>query len=324
MSGKLSAVSLFSGCGGFDWGAKQVDVEIVWANDIDPHAAYAYKSIFPNVEFHLNDIRDISSFPQAEILIGCYPCTGFSVASRRRWRDRNSRHLIDNKTNFLYKEFLRALQLIKPKYLFVENVRGMRSADGGWFLEEQLSGFQESGYKVCAPELLDANLYGVAQSRKRIFIVGVRKDIEFDYVYPELNPESKETKKKLVLKDVISGMEEWPKGDFFDYKFHGHYLTRNRKRGWNEASYTIVADAHHIPLHPMGEPMKFLQKDTWMLQGNANRRLSWRECALIQDLPKHMEFSGNLADKYRIIGNAVPPALGTALLKPVIKFEKLT
>ncbi len=74
----------------------------------------------------------------------------------------------------------------------------------------------------------------------------------------------------------------------------------------------------------MGEPMKYVEKDKWALQGNINRRLSWRECAAIQDLPANMEFSGTLIDKYRVIGNSVPPALGKALLQPIIDFERST
>ena len=70
MGEPFTAVSLFSGCGGFDWGAKQAGANIIWANDIDPHAAGAYRSLFPAVEFHLNDIREIQTFPEADILIG--------------------------------------------------------------------------------------------------------------------------------------------------------------------------------------------------------------------------------------------------------------
>ena len=74
-----TAVSLFSGCGGFDWGVKQSGIEIIWANDIDPHAAHAYKGLFPDVKFTLGDVREVTTFPEADILIGCYPCTGFWV-----------------------------------------------------------------------------------------------------------------------------------------------------------------------------------------------------------------------------------------------------
>jgi DNA (cytosine-5)-methyltransferase 1 len=116
-------------------------------------------------------------------------------------------------------------------------------------------------------------------------------------------------------------MDRWPEGEYFESSFHGHYLTRNRKRGWDESSYTIVANAHHVPLHPMGEPMRYVKMDTWELVGDENRRLSWRECAAIQGLPYNCEPSGTLIDKYRIVGNAVPPIFGEILIEPITGFE---
>ncbi len=321
MTSKLTAVSLFSGCGGFDWGAQQVGVEIIWANDIDPHAVAAYRALFPHVECIMSDVRDIPTFPQADILIGCYPCTGFSVAARRRWRDSSDRDLLGNDGNFLYREFLRALKQVRPKYLFVENVRGMVTAVDGWFFEQQLQGFRDQGYTV-QYTLLNTTNYGLPQSRRRIFIVGVRNDIrELTYEFPQQTHGLEGQSPFVVLRDAIAHMPEWPEGEYFDRSFHGHYLTRNRKRAWDDVSYTIVANAHHVPLHPMGEPMKFIKKDTWILQGQANRRLSWRESAMIQGLPPNFAPPGNLMDKYRIVGNAVPPIFGKVLLESIVRFE---
>lgn len=321
MAHKLTAVSLFSGCGGFDWGARLAGINIIWANDIDPHAAAAYQALFPGVEFTLGDVRDINEFPEADILIGCYPCTGFSGAARRRWHDLEERNLKANDGNFLYREFLRALRHVQPKYLFVENVRGMITAEEGWFLAKQLGGFRRHGYKA-KWALLNAANFGAAQARKRIFIVGVRQENgALDYNFPSPTHGSQCSQPHVVLRDVIWDMARWPHGEYFDYPFHGHYLTRNRKRGWDELSYTIVANAHHVPLHPMGQPMRFIRKDTWELQGENNRRLSWRECAAIQGLPPEAVPSGNLEDKYRVVGNAVPPVLGKALLEPIVRFE---
>src|SRR5580698_10355060 len=107
----LTAVSIFSGCGGFDWGAMQAGVRIIWANDNDPYAAATYRSLFPDVDFHQGDIRDIEKFPKADILIGCYPCTGFSEAAKRRTINmKKRRDLKANSGNYLYREFLRALR----------------------------------------------------------------------------------------------------------------------------------------------------------------------------------------------------------------------
>ncbi len=321
MARKLTAVSMFSGCGGFDWGAKQASVEIIWANDIDQDAENVYRTLLPDVEFAPGDVRSIKEFPKADILIGCYPCTGFSLGARRRWHDLEERNLRDNKNNFLYQEFLRALRQVQPKYLFVENVKGMASAEDGWFFEKQINGFRRQGYTV-KWALLNAADYGVPQSRKRLFIVGVKNEKEsYEYVFPKPTHGPMGRRPYVTLREAIWTMERWPSEEYFEYPFHGHYLTRNRKRGWDEVSFTIVADAHHLPLHPMGMPMKFLKKDRWALQGRSNRRLSWRECAVIQNLPPKIFTENRLVDRCRLIGNAVPPALGRALLKPIVSFE---
>lgn len=320
---KLTAISLFSGCGGFDFGASQAGVDFLWANDIDPVAGAAYRSIFPDVEFHVGDVREVRFFPRADVLVGCYPCTGFSLAARRRWKQREERDLTAIKGNFLYLEFLRVLEQSTPKYFFVENVRGMVSAKEGWFFEQQLEGFKQSGYTV-HHKLLYAPNYGLPQSRQRVFLVGVRNDIAQEFEYTFLPPTHGPTAQRpyATLRDTIGDMPLWPEGEFSKQCFHGHYLTRNRKRTWDQQSYTIVANADHVPLHPHGEPMSFVKKDTWQLNGDFNRRLSWRECARLQGLPDKISPSGTLSDCYRVVGNAVPPPFGKALLTPVIAFEK--
>ena len=172
---KLKAVSLFSGCGGSDLGVQKCGVDIIWANDYDYHAASAYKSLFPDVEFVHDDIRNIKTFPEADILIGCYPCTGFSQAAKRKWRDRDERDLMVNPNNFLFREFLRGIKAVSPKFIFIENVQGMLSASGGFFLREQLNGLKELGFDDVKIKLLNAENFGLAQSRKRVFIVGKHK-----------------------------------------------------------------------------------------------------------------------------------------------------
>ncbi|HKR60023.1 MAG TPA: DNA cytosine methyltransferase [Pyrinomonadaceae bacterium] len=317
----VTAISLFSGCGGFDWGVAQEGVHIVWANDIDEHAAAAYQALLPDVTFVLGDVRDISTFPRADLLIGCYPCTGLSLAARRRWRQNPMRDLDEVDGNFLYWSFLRALKQVLPKYFFVENVVGMMTANNGWFFDEQIRRFARVGYRV-AYEILNAGEFGVAQSRKRVFIVGVRKDIrDFVYKFPVATHGPGRDSEYRVLRDAIGNVETYEDDSYYDGPFHGHYLTRNRKRSWDQLSYTIVANGHHVPLHPAGLAMRFVKKDTWKLQGRVNRRLSWRECAAIQGLPDHAVPSGGLFDKYRVIGNAVPPAFGQQLIRPIVKYE---
>ncbi len=307
---KLTAVSLFSGCGGFDWGVANNGVDIIWANDINPASASAYKSIFPKVEFVNKDIRLVKDFPQADILIGCYPCTGFSAAARRRWKNLYERDLHANDKNFLFQEFLRAIDIVKPKLIFIENVRGMLSAEKGFFINEQLEGLAKRGFDAVNPMLLNAADYGVPQTRQRVFMGGFHRDLgllAFDKPIPSHG--KKGGQPHITLREVIGEMAEWPVGEFCEQTFHGHFLTRNRKRSWDEPSFTIVAHGHHVPLHPSGDSMVYVSKDKWMLQGAINRRLSWRECARIQGLPDHIEIEGSLLTKYKVVGNSVPPEL---------------
>lgn len=318
---KLKAVSLFSGCGGFDYGATQAGLDIIWANDKDKYTYEAYKSILPHVPLHIQDVREITSFPQAEVLIGCYPCTGFSIGARRGGKNGQKKDLMKVEGNFLYKEYLRALEQVKPKYFFVENVLGMASAMDGWFFQQQLDGFRERGYTPSS-QLLKAVQYGLPQNRQRVFIVGIRNDIACDFTYqfpkathgPGLLPYK-------TLQDAISNMPSDPVGEYITTPFHGHFLTRNRKQSWDKPSYTIVAHADHVPLHPAGEPMKKIGVDKWELCGDFNRRLSWRECAILQGLPIHIAPEGQLKDKYRVVGNAVPPIFAETIIKPIVEYE---
>ena len=210
---------------------------------------------------------------------------------------------------------------IKPKYFFVENVLGMTNAINGWFFQQQLLGFKELGY-MPMPKLLKAIEYGLPQNRKRVFIVGIRNDLvhEVDYKFP-LATHGNGLLPYRTLREAIGDMPIDPQDEYTTASFHGHYLTRNRKQSWDNPSYTIVANADHVPLHPAGEPMKKIGTDQWELQGDFNRRLSWRECAVLQGLPQSIAPEGTIKDKYRVIGNAVPPLFAQILIEPLVQFE---
>ena len=74
----ITAVSLFSGCGGSDTGVSRLGIEVLMANDIIPYARDVYLANLPETDYILKDVRDLSSFPTADLLLGCYPCQGFS------------------------------------------------------------------------------------------------------------------------------------------------------------------------------------------------------------------------------------------------------
>lgn len=281
-------------------GLRQAGFDVLWANDKLQYAGEVHKANFPETEFHSGDIAKIEHFPSADLLVGCYPCQGFSQAGSRQ---------ADKGINFLYRQFDRALRQIKPKAFIVENVSGMRRSDLRHLLQNQVRRFRLAGYRV-EFDVLNAMDYGVAQSRERIFLVGIRSDQGIRYKFPE--PTHGEGKKAYrTLGETIRHLPEWPEGEYFEDVFHWYYLSRNRYRGWDEVSRTIVAKARHAPLHPVSPKLQRIHTDKWVFESDKPaRRISYREAALIQGFPDDFVFpEGNLTAKYTVIGNAVPPPL---------------
>ncbi|MEC6741640.1 DNA cytosine methyltransferase [Acinetobacter baumannii] len=299
----MKAVSLFSGCGGSDAGLLKAGFEIVMANDILSYAKEVYEANHPETDYILKNIEEIEHFPKADILAGCYPCQGFSQGGKRQ---------SDRKINYLYKEFARALNYIKPKAFIVENVSGMTRSNFKHLLEDQIKVFSEAGYNVNY-KVLNASEYGVAQDRKRIFIVGLRADYVQNFVFPEPT-HGTEFKEKISIRQALSGLPDWPeKMEYYDYDFHWYYMSRNRKRDWNETSKTIVSNPRHMPLHPISPNMVKLDHDKWVFENtNPARRFSYKEAARLQGFenlifPREEEVSLN--NKYTVVGNAVPPPM---------------
>ena len=303
-------VSLFSGCGGSDAGVVAAGFEVVMANDLLPYARDVYLTNHPDTDYCVGDVAAISAFPEAELLVGCYPCQGFSQGGVRQ---------PSRKINTLYLEFARALRAIRPKAFIVENVSGMVRKNFAHLLEDQLRVFREAGYRVKA-DVLNAADYGVAQERKRIFIVGVRDVFGMEYEFPKPTHGNDGATAHLTISDAIGDMPEWPIGEFYDRDFHWYYMSRDRRRDWHQPSKTIVANPRHMPLHPMSPPLIKHAHDDWrFVHDGRARRFSYREAARLQGFEKGFEFPdnerGSLDMRYKVIGNAVPPPLFEAVAR---------
>ncbi len=161
---QYSAISLFAGCGGSDLGLRSAGIETIWANEINEAACHLYGDVTGTDVMEHADIAEIDTFKKADILAGCYPCTGYSQGGRRQKSD---------SINYLYQEFDRALRQIRPIAFIVENVDGMRFGQNAGLLRAQLVRFRAAGYSVNW-QVLEATDYGLAQERKRLFIVGIR------------------------------------------------------------------------------------------------------------------------------------------------------
>ena len=305
-------VSLFTGCGGSDAGLIAAGYEIVFANDNSQYAKVMYEANLPETTYERKDIRDIKTFPAADFLVGCYPCQGFSQGGAR---------VSDQKINYLYREFDRALRQIRPRAFVVENVRGMQRSDFAHLLKSQLVRFRMAGYAVDY-EILDAAHYGVPQHRRRIFIVGVRTDLGTRFAFPSPTHTGAKGAKLKTVRDALKGMPEWPTGKFLDHDFHWHYMSRNRRCDWHAPSKTILANARHMPLHPMSPPLVKVHTDKWKWSSDSRRRrFSYPEAARLQGFDKGWVFpeQGSLMQNYRAIGNAVPPAFFEQIGKELLR-----
>lgn len=308
---KYSALSLFSGCGGSDIGLCNTDVEVVHAIEKNEAACTLYESVTKSKVIEQADIASIDRFTKADLLVGCYPCQGYSQGGRRK---------SSASINYLYREFDRALRQTKPLAFIVENVDGMRFSQNSHLLENQLRRFRSAGYRVIW-NVLDAKDFGVAQCRKRLFIVGIRSSEQLDYIFPTPTHGPHASRPYRTQRDVIWRFRDKTNQTYNDEPFHWYYLSRNRRKDWDEPSATVVARDRHVGLHPDSPKLVKIGTDHWEFNGSPEdaRRLSYLECAALQGFPAPSRFKKlSLPLRYRAIGNAVPPPLFGAVSKQLV------
>lgn len=154
--------SLFSGIGGFDLGFEQAGFESEWQVEIDKDCKRVLSKHWPNVE-RFDDVSKVSQLSRVDVLCGGFPCQDLSVAGKRKG--------LAGERSGLWFEFLRIAQVNKPGTIVIENVPGLLSSDESRDFAVILRGLVECGYCL-AWRVLDAQFYGVAQRRRRVFIVG--------------------------------------------------------------------------------------------------------------------------------------------------------
>ncbi len=307
----MKVVSLFSGAGGLDLGFRMAGHEIVWANDIYEDAVKTYKeNIDDNIV--LGDVSEIDTnvIPDCDIVIGGFPCQGFSVANTKR-------HVKDDR-NVLYKQLIRVITAKKPKFFLAENVKGILSIGKGKVIEMIIDDFSKIGYNV-KYKVLNAADYGVAQTRQRVIIVGVRNDINFEYQYPEPTNDKNAADGKKPWVTVGELMKSIPDPDKPNSLFNHTYST-----------YKLNFNGYigHRPLDPQKPaPTVTARGDNKggvviLPHPNGKRRMSCRELAAVQSFPLDYHFIGTRSSVYRQIGNAVPPLLGYAVANEFNKYKK--
>lgn len=298
----MRVVSLFSGAGGLDLGFRMAGHDIVWANDVYEDAVHTYQKNLGN-HIVLGDIRSISAdeIPDCDIVIGGFPCQGFSVANTKRH--------IDDERNELYKQLIRVIEAKRPKFFLAENVKGLTNLGKGEVFKLILSDFEQLGYKV-SHRILNAADYGVPQIRLRVIIAGVRSDVAWNYTFPVATHSeggANDLPIWISVSDALKGLPDPDEeNDVLNHTYSRYKLNINGYIGHrlldpDKPAPTVTARGDSrggvvILPHP-----------------NGKRRMSCRELASVQSFPVDYEFVGNNSSIYRQIGNAVPPLLACAI-----------
>lgn len=379
---KYTVVSLFSGAGGFDLGFKQAGFEIVFANDNFKQAVETYRRNIGNhiVEKDILELKSSEIPDNPDVIIGGFPCQGFSVA--------NTKRSMEDKRNFLYKEMLRIIKDKKPKMFVAENVKGILSMEKGKVIEMIKKDFEDLGYYV-ETKLFNTAEYGVPQQRERVIIIGNR--LRNGVIYPQpthyIDKPKEGLKPAITVEEVIGYLKDVRCQDepitlengkviyqhqartnvadtFFARKYEVDqadicdYLREWRKKkkittkeidkklGYNHTaahwfrkdkwgSIPTVEDwiqlkkilefddkydkqittlvekpvvfEQSLRITKWNKPSATITATNPEIHINKKRRLSVRECAIIQTFPDDFIFEGkSLGMMYKQIGNAVP------------------
>lgn len=329
-------ISLFSGCGGLDLGFKRAGFNVVWANDFDPDAQAIYSLNFGDID--KRDIRDVSEdeIPDGDILTSGFPCQPFSNAGNRKG--------VHDSRGLLYKESLRIIEKKMPKVIVFENVKGLLSTRdlSGRLLPEvildDLANVNNIGYNVVY-NLVNASDYDVPQNRQRVVFVGIRKDLEKNFIFPQkIKKENLTLRYVLDIPDNIGNNVDWvfspqalemlkyiPEGGSWKdvpyehlaprfqrirddmKKYHSPNFYRRFSR--DEICGTITASAQ--------------PENCGIIHPTENRRYTVREIARIQSFPDNFKFitdtQKNIIAMYKVIGNAVPVNLAYNIASAIME-----
>lgn len=321
----MNVVSFFSGAGGLDLGFHKAGFDIVWANEYDKEIWETYEKNHSNTILDRRSIVDIheNEVPECDGIIGGPPCQSWSEAGALRG--------INDKRGQLFFDFIRILKAKQPKFFLAENVSGMLLPRHHDALNNIKAMFQEAGYNLSF-QLLNASDYHVPQDRKRVFFIGIRKDLNFTFEFPQV------TYPKVPLSKAIGDLSDGAlpaldknnsngnqckiaNHEYMTGGFSTIYMSRNRVRSWGEQSFTIQAGGRHAPIHPQAPKMQFVEQNKRIFvpkYEHLYRRLSVRECARIQTFPDDFVFYYNkVAAGYKMVGNAVPVNLAYFLAKNI-------
>ena len=342
----MKIIDLFSGVGGLSQGFENNGFETVVAIDFWDDAIKTYNHNRKNkvgitmdvTQFNDELITNIVKEHKIDGIIGGPPCQGFSTARLSNITERIGK--INESRNNLYLEFFRTVNIVRPKFFLIENVRGLVSSNKGAFVNDIIERFGGIGYNV-SYKILNASDYGVPQNRQRVFFVGM---LECEFEFPEkfeYKVSTKEAIMDLIQSDEnkIQKYSSLPKNEYQKMMRNGMKTIKNHEVTIHNEQTTNV-----ISMVPNGGNIKSLPSEYWNIRKynkafqrmnselpsntidtghrnyfhyKENRIPTARESARIQSFPDSFEFLGTKGSQYKQIGNAVPPLLSKVLAKKI-------
>ncbi len=330
---EFTSIELFAGGGGLALGMEKAGFKHILLNEFDKSACATLRTNRPNWNVVEGDIHDVS-FKEYEgkvdFLSGGFPCQAFSYAGNKGG--------FEDARGTLFFELARAVKEVKPKVFMGENVKGLYTHDKGHTFEVIKSVIADLGYTLVEPQVLKAIQYQVPQKRERLILIAIRNDIadkvQFHYPSPYNRvvtlrdaffkgilyncdvPESEGQKYPKRKKEI---MERVPMGGYWKD------LPDDLQREYMKGSYFMGGGKTGIARRlSLDEPSLTLtcapaMKQTERCHPTETRPLTVREYARIQTFPDDWEFCGNMTDKYKQIGNAVPVNLAAAVGRSLIR-----
>lgn len=320
-------ISIFSGCGGLDYGFHIEGYNTVWANDFAEWACKSFAANFGNV-IHYKDITQInpytdSSIRECDIVLGGFPCQDFSIISKQPG--------LNGTRGGLFRHFAEFVDAKKPKAFVAENVKGLITANGGKAIDTIIKDFESitPGY-VVKPHLYNFAEYGVPQFRERVIFVGIRIDTGFDFVHPKATHDSNGKLPYVTAGEALEGVENVPtNNELINIKEKTRKVLELIPEGGNFTDipkdnplYVKGMISHVYRRIKRDEPAKTIIAagggGTWGYHYPEPRPLTNRERARLQSFPDDFVFEGSIAEVRRQIGNAVPPVGVQAVAKRLL------
>ena len=288
----MKFLDLFAGIGGFRLGMESAGHECIGFCEIDKYARESYKAIHNTEgEIELHDITTVSdefirSIGSVDVICGGFPCQAFSIAGARRG--------FEDTRGTLFFEIVRFASILRPRYLFLENVKGLLNHENGATFEIIISTLDELGYNV-EWQVLNSKDFGVPQNRERVFIIGHLRGERARRVFPiggntkqvdELPRESITTntltarytavgngsyiieseQKKIRIKEATSqGYAEAEIGDSVNLS-HPNSKTRRGRVGKQIANTLLTGESQGV-VEPGFRIRKLTPRECWRLQG---------------------------------------------------------